>query len=220
MKKLILPFAMFITILYLPMPIHAAIISYGFSGSVTQVTDPDNLLSGISIAPITSTFTGTFRYDDSQSSTVDFGSTAKGYPGVEVTVQVDGTYNFIGNDPFVQIGNNGGFGDHFSIADRDPDTVFDINVGDFQQLQVFLSDSSATVFHDLSLPSTLDLSDFDGRKLLLRGGIYGALPGSLDSQYIIDGVITSLNPLAVPVPGAVWLFGSGMLGLIGIYGRK
>ena len=220
MKKSIQLVAMFVSILYLPMPIHAAIVSYGFSGSITQITDPDNLLSGIAIAPIVSTFTGTLKYDYSQISTINFGPTAKGYPGLGVTVQVDGTYNFIGNDPFVQIGNNGGFGDHFSIADGDPDTIFDINVGDFQQLQVFLTDSSATAFQDLSLPGSLDLSDFDGRKLILRGGIYGSSSGSLDSQYIIDGVITSLTPMAVPIPSAVWLFSSGVVGLIGIYRRK
>ena len=37
------------------------------------------------------------------------------------------------------------------------------------------------------------------------------------SGYPLSQVIT---PSAVPVPAAVWLFGSGLLGLIGVVRRK
>jgi hypothetical protein len=42
--------------------------------------------------------------------------------------------------------------------------------------------------------------------------------GYSDSYYLfglIDSVTTNANPSAVPIPGAVWLLGSGLLGLIG-----
>jgi len=35
-----------------------------------------------------------------------------------------------------------------------------------------------------------------------------------------DGLITSMNAQVVPVPAAVWLFGSGLIGLIGVARRK
>ena len=47
-------------------------------------------------------------------------------------------------------------------------------------------------------------------------GNLGPVNATENSQFYIDG----LNVSAVPVPGAVWLFGSGLLGLIGIARRK
>jgi hypothetical protein len=49
----------------------------------------------------------------------------------------------------------------------------------------------------------------------------------LNSEFFDDGTIGLLNPTlqpgvvnAVPVPAAVWLFGSGLLGLVGVARRK
>ena len=36
----------------------------------------------------------------------------------------------------------------------------------------------------------------------------------------IEGTIASTAPSAVPVPAAAWLFGSGLLGLVGVARRK
>lgn len=46
----------------------------------------------------------------------------------------------------------------------------------------------------------------------------GAFPPCPDYAVHLEGIISS--PSAVPVPAAVWLFGSGLLGLIGIARRK
>jgi len=35
-----------------------------------------------------------------------------------------------------------------------------------------------------------------------------------------DIVLTTIMPSAVPVPAAVWLFGSGLIGLVGVARRK
>ena len=44
--------------------------------------------------------------------------------------------------------------------------------------------------------------------------IYTAIPGSSNQEFM-SGVVTS----AVPIPAAIWIFGSGLLGLIGIRKR-
>jgi hypothetical protein len=50
--------------------------------------------------------------------------------------------------------------------------------------------------------------------------IYSPLPGCGSCVFEGDWVVTSGPPAIVPVPAAVWLFGSGILGLIGIAKRK
>ena len=46
----------------------------------------------------------------------------------------------------------------------------------------------------------------------------GPFPGFNANFDITDLTITSVTP--VPVPAAVWLFGSGLLGLVGVARRK
>ena len=52
-------------------------------------------------------------------------------------------------------------------------------------------------------------------------GTIGSLSGQgLDQEASIAFVQWSLSPTVVPVPAAVWLFGSGLIGLIGMARRK
>ena len=57
--------------------------------------------------------------------------------------------------------------------------------------------------------------DVSGGVTVQFTAICGAVPGCF-SDLAIDNVVVS----AVPVPAAVWLFGSGLLGLIGVARRK
>ena len=41
-----------------------------------------------------------------------------------------------------------------------------------------------------------------------------------DATPVFNGASTVINPSAIPVPAAVWLFGSGLLGLVGVARRK
>jgi hypothetical protein len=61
----------------------------------------------------------------------------------------------------------------------------------------------------LTKSTLLDLNTFDGSKWSLGGT--GA-----NNAFISGGI----SPVVVPVPAAVWLFGSGLLGLIGMVRRK
>ena len=58
-----------------------------------------------------------------------------------------------------------------------------------------------------------------GGVTLQLNGVCGGVPGCL-SDWQIDNVSISADVNAVPVPAAVWLFGSGLLGLVGVARRK
>lgn len=47
-------------------------------------------------------------------------------------------------------------------------------------------------------------------------GVYGAFL----SRFYLDSVSLNVTPSAVPLPGALWLFGSGLLGLVGVSKRR
>ena len=62
--------------------------------------------------------------------------------------------------------------------------------------------------------------DTSGGVTLQLNATCGADPGCF-SNFQIDNVTISADlPSAVPVPAAVWLFGSGLLGLVGVARRK
>jgi hypothetical protein len=84
-----------------------------------------------------------------------------------------------------------------------------------------LQDLTNSLFDDVSLPITFPGLDAFTDTLMLasfyeNGGGYGLSPpvGS------IKGTIISMEVSQVPLPAAAWLFGTGLIGLIGIVRRK
>ena len=63
---------------------------------------------------------------------------------------------------------------------------------------------------------------FGGDVIYTGGSLQGALTGGrIEGAYSTLGVAAKLGEVTVvPVPAAVWLFGSGLLGLVGIARRK
>ena len=61
--------------------------------------------------------------------------------------------------------------------------------------------------------------DVSGGVTLQFTAICGAAPGCI-SDYSWDNISITADIGAVPIPAAVWLFGSGLIGLIGIARRK
>ncbi|MGB5396271.1 MAG: VPLPA-CTERM sorting domain-containing protein [Gammaproteobacteria bacterium] len=49
---------------------------------------------------------------------------------------------------------------------------------------------------------------------------YTGAPPGLDFELSSDGILLAISTSPVPVPAAVWLFGSGLIGLIGVARRK
>ena len=71
-------------------------------------------------------------------------------------------------------------------------------------------------WQNFSITTTLGPDVSGGVTLLLKSGCGGA--ASCVSDAYFDNA--SMTVAAVPVPAAVWLFGSGLLGLIGVARRK
>jgi hypothetical protein len=71
-------------------------------------------------------------------------------------------------------------------------------------------------WQNFSITTTLGLDVSGGVTLLLKSGCGGAANCVSDAYF--DNA--SMTVAAVPVPAAVWLFGSGLLGLIGVARRK
>ena len=62
---------------------------------------------------------------------------------------------------------------------------------------------------------------FDADSTLLSLAFRSTLnQGSIDESWGVDNLVISQTVNAVPVPAAVWLFGSGLLGLVGVARRK
>jgi len=189
-----------------------------------------------SAAPITVNWTGTVTATGVAGS-VDIGDTISGYytydDGTTVTTSVynpaaDSNTFVTNHDSYFSVngfsgyttGNNIAVFNDFSVSTGDQfDTrgygapYFGDTIGGFSVTQIFVrfNDSTATALDTSALPSFLDPADFDNN---LKSRIDG--PGI---QFQIDDFSFS-EASTVPVPAAAWLFGSGLLGLIGVARRK
>jgi hypothetical protein len=79
---------------------------------------------------------------------------------------------------------------------------------------IILTESTATLFSTDALAESIgrDVTDFDTRSFQLNLSVD---PDPRNGQAIINGSVTAFSA-TVPLPSALWLFGSGLLGLIGI----
>jgi len=146
--------------------------------------------------------------------------------GFESTVLFNGSYYYATQvDVFDQSGNwsdLGGFPAFPSLDDPNNDTVWvqDFNY-DFTltegQIAVALSFDWSTNY-DIPVLAifSCDAGVCSGQALPMAAGPF---PGN-EPLWTGTGSITQGAPAAVPVPAAVWLFGSGLVGLAGIARRR
>ena len=180
----------------------AAIITFGFTGTVTQnVNNPYGVTAGVGTA-----VSGSFTYDTSAPDLYppsSQGQYAQPIPPADlsitfsatgdVAVATDAAYAAVQNgaNDFFQIFANSDTGD----VNSSPVTGFRSSVG--------LIDTSGTAFSSDSLPGALDLSDFD----ITSGEFQDANdPDTAVIRYSIDNII-------VPEPSSLGLLALG-LGLL------
>ena len=79
--------------------------------------------------------------------------------------------------------------------------------------------SSNSIFASQAINYTIAL-DSAGVPPTIDGFRNTAVPSLVSFATFSGGVFADWSPSAVPIPAAVWLFGSGLLGLIGVARRK
>lgn len=99
--------------------------------------------------------------------------------------------------------------------------VFDMGSGLFSGTFTVGSLLSGS-FDNLLVLSNGDLGQFLGDVTYTGGSLMGNLTGGrIEGGFAEIGLVAKLGEVTVvPVPAAVWLFGSGLIGLIGIASRK
>ena len=204
-------------------PAFSATINFTGTIGFIEKDDGSSMYSGLTIGE---SFSGNLTYGDSSLDasaidivfpiSADYSFTGSPYGGF-IT---NGSISTTGIDSVVGIGDNDGMGDDAEIINNlygpgstTPSTIADTwNVDSSNGAKGFgltLYSLDTLLFTNLdfqALSPTLGDADF---------AIFYI--GDADN-YLATGILTSVT--AVPVPAAVWLFGSGILGLYGFAHKK
>ena len=191
-------------------PADAVIIKFDFEGEVTS-SDSSEIFTGDAV-------TGDFIYDPdavTSSFPVMPGTSYRFSPdGFVINIKI-GAFTFtasLGSDLFIL---NDSPGDELSpLADAGAGT----SPSDFSPTEMYLrllgTSDFLTVAGDVlpDDPSQIDVTE------ILSGT--GNISSDAGNNIWFDIYTDSVRVSAVPVPPAVWLFGSGLIGLVGIARRK
>ncbi len=121
--------------------------------------------------------------------------------------------------------DSGTWGSGFDIIGLNPGLSYDLAIYATENSGGRVTDavSSSWEFWTIAGPPTYTMPGVAGQDYALYTGM---IPFDLgEGIYGIqlsnfDGAVTGFQISAVPVPAAIWLFGSGLLGIIGLYKRK
>ena len=200
--------------------VSASPVTYGFSGSITNVIDPNGYLGGTGIVAGGSTFAGSFTYDPTNStfrSSYDPAVNAN-WNITQAQVSVDKKYTVAANDKFISVENNthapiGPMWDSLMVGAPSSLATFPSS-GDSTQSSTSswalnFIDTSATAFKGTSLPPQLSLSSFNSATFSL-GAYYDPNRGAEGIQVILNGDVTKLYKLPTiplvqqtPLPGVL-----------------
>lgn len=195
----------FASILVMSTSVNATLINVGYDTFNDPVLNAVNYFS--EERPMTSSITNwSLLYEDTDGTgSLSISSTSTAIGNMEInnaslTTNNDGSFHVTGTINFLDLGTSSSiFGDMFVTANWD----------DFNQVTTFefLPTVFAGSIHNGLLmsegPFAGDLLEFQVSSTLLA---------------IVDNPFPSYSP--VPVPAAVWLLGSGLIGLFGIARRK
>lgn len=190
------------TTLVLSASMNAAAATYDITGLFTFIDPGNSIASSGSIAGVYDDVSGTMNLSGNAALIGDWSAGGN-------IITTPGTYNIDtvlgGSIAGIEVGAGQWFGALF----------FNYNaISNIDTMQVW--DTTYNLDSSISLSSTDVISDFypAGSGAPGHPSISGATIGF---TYNYDLLLT---PTAVPVPAAVWLFGSGLLGLVGIARRK
>lgn len=215
----------------------AALITYEYSGVITQIVASSRTFgSSLSVGE---SFNGEIVLDDS----VDYGSSAN-YTVHDV---VSWSLSLASDKYLFNYNSSGAQQTIFSVLNVEPESALfqdsvdvytdiarslpavsgysTIDSGFFTDaasgwsLGIDLDDNSATALASENLPSSFPVPLFtDKNSFLFSASAVSGIDMDTSREFFISGELVSLN--AVPVPAAVWLFGSGFISLIGVARRK
>ena len=194
----------------------AEIVHYEYSGEIESFINETALDSKFSL---NDAMLVRFSYDTDApdvNTDPDVGAYAALSLSIDVTHNGGAISTYSGSNPFVRNGNNITSGS----ATVDYCSVLAAGTQDnISTMQFQLADYNATALSDDSLPADIpDLSLFQTDKFLT--GIF--IDFSINGSFVrVKGKITGGGKIdPVPVPGAIWLFASGLAGLAAMGRRK
>ena len=195
--KILLPLAIIVVVALSTVErASGATVTFELGGVLTEVYGPNGLAVG-------DRFTGRFSYSLDQTGTnlPTPGITNYVFDSYSLTIQGQ-TVSAMGGG--IQVSNLPGF-DYFQLNVDPPGTVVTGSINGFPAGNLFLAlnDLTGSAFSDSTLPTTLDLANFTA---LRRVDV--SFPPANGTAF---GEITNLS--VVPLPGALWLFLSGLGGL-------
>lgn len=203
----------------------AAIVSYEYFGEIASFINEADLNGQFSAGD---EMRATFSYDTEATDWVtipDYGEYWAGTFSIEVTHGTDTFTYQSGLNPIVRVRNNNAVGleviDSFTVLSNGV-TGPSVNNRPPTGLVFQLADYDASVFSDDTLPSAIPLNLFETDNINLNYIIINFNDG-VNPTAQIRGQITGggqISGNAVPLPGAVWLLGSGCVGLAALKRRR
>ena len=200
----------------------AATITYNFSGIIHTVRDPQHFLNDSVVANATP-FSVKVVFDGSAIDFNPFESIAQyssiGDPyGYLASV---GGINYFTDDFQISVSNNNPNIDGYNFCGQCrlfADQPFPDEVDHIGSL-IHLSTFDLTTLTDTELPTFIDPSDYErANSFSINGWPEIGYSGSATPIFSIEGEVLSVT--TVPLPAAAWLFGSGLIGIIGFARRK
>lgn len=237
MKKIIGPLSVGLFVIGLTASAQAAPVKFSFSGDITSVT-PGFYLNTIGITD-SSTFTGSFIYDTEAAPYSPTDPNYAIYPvDTHLTITIDnsitisnyinsqyGSLAYVTNDDAELTSYQGSdkFATHSSqLQSSHPEMNSQFLSGIADSVSAFrLAALQGDVWDDTSLPTSFDLTNFDEATITISSILtFAGSDPSWPGHFIIQGEVTEISTLPVPLPSSSILLLSGITGLLGARVRK
>jgi len=211
-----------ITVLSIPAIANAALVTWEIKSSITEVWSD---MAGYASIGDVITLRYTFDLDalDTQPSTLYRGK----YDNAVVSsdIYLNGNHAHIDNTGYITILNNAPSGEDIFLASAyrdllDTQTLPDYNFFRFQGYSFGFTDIQGSMLSDTTLITEPVFLGHERFRLTLNFGKPIGGGSNLGSIIRAENLISIENISTVPVPSAVWLFSSGLIGLIGLAKRK